>query len=93
MMVLGKEHITGSLRYENKIVYQHPEYILEDIKRVKREKMDIRPRQPQAVATPSNLEGEKGSSAAAFPSRREGCLKGGVGKTAAQSPAAAISSR
>ena len=70
MMVLGKEHITGSLRYENKIVYQHPEYIW--ISKGRREKMDIRPRQPQAAATPSNLEGEKGSAAAACSSPKLG---------------------
>ena len=57
--ILRERHGITVLRYENKIVYQHPEYIIEDIKKAKREGMDTRPLQPQAAATPSNLEGEK----------------------------------
>ena len=53
--ILKEKHGVTTLRYENKIVYQHPEYIVEDIVKVMKKRRDTLLSQPQAAASSPNL--------------------------------------
>ena len=70
-------HSITVLRYENKVVFERPNYIVEDIQHYMQCKSgisDIRPCQPQAADTPSNLEGDSDTTCASpnSPSKIEG---------------------
>ena len=79
-------HSITVLRYENKVVFERPNYIVEDIQHYMQCKSgisDIRPCQPQAADTPSNLEGDSDTTCASpnSPSKIEGVdANGGRGR-------------
>ncbi|MBQ6955651.1 MAG: DUF559 domain-containing protein [Bacteroidales bacterium] len=91
-------HSITVLRYENKVVFERPNYIVEDIQHYMQCKSgisDIRPCQPQAADTPSNLEGDSDTTCASpnSPSKIEGVdANGGRGRMTSTNNQSHISS-
>ena len=91
-------HSITVLRYENKVVFECPNYIVEDIQHYMQCKSgisDIRPCQPQAADTPSNLEGVSDTTCASpnSPSEIEGVdANGGRGRMTSTNNQSHISS-